>query len=163
MRYRVRLAGLLSCCEELERASAKLRLEAEELDIVIRQLSELDYLEGVLAKLSLDRRNLEEETRLTLVMAQAARRCHSTYKSTEEQIIEDLDCPRHILLDGGDAASGNVFMYDTPVLTHSSTEARTVGAVDWHTDMTDYAAVLAALEITVTLSDLGGDKRYGNH
>lgn len=93
MRYSIRLAGLLRCCESLEQSARKQRRELDELQGVIQQVNSLWCMDGVAARLRKEKQNLEEEIQVTVTMAQAARRIHQIYFNMEMAIIDAVDCP----------------------------------------------------------------------
>lgn len=93
MRYSVRLAGLLRCCESLEQAARRERQETDELQSVIGQLNGLWGMDGVAGVLRREARNMEEQTQAALSMAQAVKRICQIYQEMELAIIDAVDCP----------------------------------------------------------------------
>lgn len=160
MRYSVKPAGLLSCSEELEEAVRRLRRDSENLESTIQRLKRLSYMGTVCVQLQREQDKLEERIRLTLTMAQAARRCRDTYQSTEQQIIDDLDCPRHVLTAYGEEVGGQIFSQDV-YATATMGQAAPAGqarseasaALDWGQEMEPYAEAFSQAGINVRLGN----------
>lgn len=163
MQYRVKPAGLLSCCGELEEVSRRLRQDCEALDNAIRRLNQLSYMEVVCSQLRRERDKLGERIQFTLSIAQAARRCRNTYLRTEQQIMEDLDCPRHVLTESGAGMGGQTSVQATEGTVRTTAiyqsefatgDVEAVGGgLDWELEMGSYAAAFARAGIDVRLEE----------
>lgn len=147
MRYSVNTEGLLSCCKELEEAARRLRRDSETLENTIQRLKRLSYMDAVCVQLRREREKLEERIQLTLTMAQAARRCRDTYQLMEQRIMEELDCPHHVLTEGGTGAASQGYI--ASVTAGSGAPA----AFEWELKMEAYVAAFTQAGINVRLAD----------
>ena len=158
MRYSVKPAGLLRCCEELEGAVRRLRRESEALEDTIRRLKQMSYMETVCVQLRREQEKLDERIRLTLTMAQAVRRCRDAYRSTEQQIMDEVDCPRHVLTEYGAGAAGQTYAQSAQadaagVQTAHQFQPAPSAALDWGMEIGAYAEVFNQAGIDVRLED----------
>lgn len=150
MRYSIRFPALLRCCDGLEKTARQHIRELEELRQTRQSLSRLSGMEAVLAGIDRELTEMEDQKRVLLVMAQAARRAHQIYRDTENTVIDKADCPSPPLTElkltgeGGRPGSGPVWQVTVSAAGGTSTAVKIEKL-----DVRGYTALLTDMNVTL--------------